>query len=202
MIRLYGMTKDCEACDEARQALDRQGYKYEFVDVTKDRWGATLFRSYKTIPLIEIDGNIRRDWYNFAYFGFVSPRGNVQLPKRSTACSAGYDFFVPEDIEILPMNYELIDTKVSVRMPENYCLVLLPRSSNLIKRGLAMPGGVGLVDADYEDTIHVYLQNVTNHVVKLKQGDRIAQGVFVEYGKTPTDSASRKRMGGLGSTGA
>lgn len=201
MIRLYGMTKDCEACDEARQALDRQGYKYEFVDVTKDRWGATLFRSYKTIPLIEIDGEIRTDWYNIGYFGFVPNGKNVKIPTRSTKMSAGYDFYMPENLEILPMNYKLIDTKVSVKMPNNYCMMLLPRSSNLIKRGLAMPGGTGLIDADYTGNVNVYLQNITTRTIKLSKGDRIAQGVFVEYGKIPTDRATGQRTGGFGSTG-
>ena len=66
-----------------------------------------------------------------------------------------------------------------------------------------------MVDSDYfysdnEGHIFIKLANETNEgkLVKIKQGEGFAQGVFVEYGITVDDDEDEKeiRNGGFGST--
>ena len=65
---------------------------------------------------------------------------------------------------------------------------------------------VGLIDADYQNSdneghIFVKLTNCGNKTVEVKAGDRIVQGVFVQYGITADDKVNDERNGGFGSTG-
>ena len=48
------------------------------------------------------------------------------------------------------------------------------------------------------------MTNNTNEgqLLKIKTGDAVAQGIFVEYGITYDDNAEGIRNGGFGSTGA
>ena len=200
-IIMYGKGTGCEACDEAKEKYEAAGIDFKFVDVTKDREGAQLFRTFKRIPLIEYGETITAHWWELLEFRFIAENNSVKLPTRSTEHSAGYDFHMPKDATIPPHGFLMVDSKVSVKMPNDYCMMLLPRSSNLIKRGIAMPGGVGLIDPDYTGTIGIYLENRQSFAVNLKKDDRIAQGVFVQYGKLPTDQAKGRREGGFGSTG-
>lgn len=84
----------------------------------------------------------------------VDENGNViewKLPARSTAKSAGYDFFVPERVEIPPYkigdNPTMIKTGIKVLMPDDEYLMLVNRSSNPKKKKLVIPNSVGIVDA-------------------------------------------------------
>ena len=44
-------------------------------------------------------------------------------------------------------------------------------------------------------------KNNGNMVVNINEGDKIAQGIFVEYGITVDDNVMDVRNGGFGSTG-
>lgn len=200
-IIMYGKRTGCEACDEAKEKYEAAGIDFTFVDVTKDRQGGQLIRTFGKIPLVEYGGIVTDNWWELLEFRFIPESNSVKLPTRSTEYSAGYDFHMPYDATIPPHGFLMVDSKVSVKMPSDYCMMLLPRSSNLIKRGIAMPGGVGLIDPDYTGTIGIYLENRQSFAVNLKKDDRIAQGVFVQYGKLPTDQATGRRKGGFGSTG-
>ena len=74
---------------------------------------------------------------------------SIQLPKRATAYSAGYDFFVSETREIPARGTALLPTGVKAKMPQGEVLLLFIRSSLGIKRGLSLANGVGVIDADY-----------------------------------------------------
>jgi dUTP pyrophosphatase len=73
----------------------------------------------------------------------------VELPKRSTAGSAGYDFFACEDVIIQPGKIELVPTGVKAYFPPNEVLLLFNRSSIPRKKGLVLANGVGFIDSDY-----------------------------------------------------
>jgi dUTP pyrophosphatase len=86
---------------------------------------------------------------------------------------------------------------------------MIAARSSLIKRGLILTNGIGIVDPDYcgpEDELLLSVLNVTDQTVHVKQGDRLAQGLFlpmppqhtwVHREKENIDSPSR---GGFGST--
>lgn len=99
----------------------------------------------------------------------------LEVPKRATKGSAGYDFAAAIDItlpsiwnvltknagleamkdgQIVEDNKEfvgstLVPTGIKVYMPENEYLMLVNRSSNPLKNQLSLPNGIGIIDSDY-----------------------------------------------------
>ncbi|MBD5390865.1 deoxyuridine 5'-triphosphate nucleotidohydrolase [bacterium] len=132
---------------------------------------------------------------------------NIQLPKRATKGSAGYDFFVPFDIELAPGQTIKIPTGIRVYMEPNYVLKLYPRSGLGFKYRLQLNNTVGIIDSDYynsdnEGHIFAKITNDSNEnkTIILKQGEAFMQGIFVEFGITFDDETTAQRNGGFGST--
>lgn len=132
---------------------------------------------------------------------------NFELPKRSTSKSAGYDFVVPEDTVCKSHQITMVKTGVKAYFPDDETLLLFNRSSNPKKKGLIILNGVGVVDSDYVDNVDNegeiagLFYNMLDEDVILKAGEKMMQGVFVNYGITDDDNAKGKRSGGFGSTG-
>ena len=132
----------------------------------------------------------------------------LRLPCRATKGSAGYDFFLPCDLTLMPAQSIKVPTGIRVRMKEGWALQIYPRSGLGFKYRLQMDNTVGIVDADYygaENEGHIFIK-MTNDThddktLNLRKGDAFAQGIFVEFGITVDDEADGVRSGGLGSTG-
>ena len=133
-----------------------------------------------------------RKFYKFDY------ALDTQLPERKTAKSAGYDFYLSEDVVIPPNTLQMAKSNTAVKMQEDDVLLLFARSS-LCKRGLILMNGVGVVDADYDGEIMFPLLNLSHETVLLSKGERVAQGVFTNY-TTCGDIVNTVRTGGFGST--
>lgn len=137
---------------------------------------------------------------------------SFKLPERSTKNSAGYDFYAPENVIIkhsdVLSNPEpfCIKTKVKVKMEDDECLMMYPRSSWPSKLGLVMANSVGIIDSDYYDNpdnegeIGFLVYNL-GPTLCIHKGDKIGQGIFTKFLKTDDDNASGSRSGGFGSTG-
>jgi len=134
----------------------------------------------------------------------------INLPKRSTKYSAGYDFEAAEDV-VIPsfkpgMNPTLIKTGIKAYMLDDEMLCLYNRSSNPKKKGLVLANGVGVVDKDYYENpdndglIMFAFYNVKAEDVEIKKGERIGQGIFQKYLVVDEDAAEGTREGGFGST--
>ena len=97
---------------------------------------------------------------------------------KGAACA---DMFLPADVTIPPMdiNKSLKDNIVKVPLdvsfdtPSGFKIVMYPRSSLLIKRGLIQP--VSIIDEDYHGNVHAPLVNITNEPIELKAGERLVQ---------------------------
>ena len=132
---------------------------------------------------------------------------NIKLPKRATAGSAGYDFFMPYNLTLKPHETAKIPTGIRAKMNVEYVLKLYPRSGLGFKYRLQLNNTVGIIDSDYyysdnEGHIFAKITNDSNEekVVELKAGDGFMQGIFLEYGITIDDDVTDKRNGGFGST--
>ena len=135
----------------------------------------------------------------------------VNLPKRGTTGSAGYDFEVAEDVVIQPQFINgkgtLVKTGIKAIMPENLYLALHPRSSLYNKKGLLLANGVGVIDSDYannpdnDGNIMLNFINLSTESVTLLKGEKVGQGIFHEYFTVCDDNADGVRNGGFGSTG-
>ena len=128
----------------------------------------------------------------------------LELPKRGTSLSAGYDFHIPYEIAI-GANSVLIPTGVRCRIDEGWALFLYPRSGLGTKFGMALENTTGIVDADYyfaANEGHIMAKLYTrNKIASLKQGDRFIQGVFLPIGLATNGNTEKERTGGFGSTG-
>ena len=146
------------------------------------------------------------------YFEWVPglEQEGLSLPTRQTDGAAGYDLFARGDVAIAPGEIALVPTGVRVRLPASEFLAVFARSSLAIKRRLVLANGVGVVDADYYGNpdnggeIMVSLWNIGQAEVLLTRGERIAQGVFMQYLVSAADAdlpLGKTRSGGFGSTG-
>ena len=132
---------------------------------------------------------------------------SLELPKRATKGSAGYDFFAPFAFSLPPGTTIKIPTGIRAKIDEDWVLKLYPRSGLGFKYRLQMNNTVGIIDSDYyysdnEGHIFVKITNDSNEgkTVDVTAGMGIVQGIFLEYGITVDDAAEGIRNGGFGST--
>lgn len=132
---------------------------------------------------------------------------NIEIPKRATKGSAGYDFFAPKDIILAPGETTKIPTGICVQIDSGWVLKCYPRSGLGFKYRLQLNNTVGIIDSDYffannEGHIFAKLTNDTNEgkTLNIPISTGFMQGIFVEYGITKDDNATETRNGGLGST--
>lgn len=131
---------------------------------------------------------------------------NVELPKRKTKKSAGYDFFAVEDFTLYPNKLCIVPTGVKAYIEDDEVLYLHIRSSVAFKRGVRMLNSIGVIDADFVDNpnnegeISLGLLSHNDDIVHIQKGERIAQGVFHKFLITDDDNAEGQRVGGIGST--
>lgn len=131
----------------------------------------------------------------------------INLPKRATAGSAGYDFYSPITFTLKPGETIKIPTGIRVKIHENWVLKCYPRSGLGFKFRLQLNNTVGIIDSDYyfsDNEGHIFskITNDSNEEKSLtiEKGTGFMQGIFVEYGITLDDDATEIRNGGFGST--
>lgn len=132
---------------------------------------------------------------------------SINLPKRATTGSAGYDFYTPVEIELAPNTSIKIPTGIRAKIENNWMLTCYPRSGLGFKFRLQLDNTVGIIDSDYyyssnEGHIMIKMTNDSrnNKTVQVDRGVGFAQGIFIEYGITIDDDATEVRDGGFGST--
>jgi dUTP pyrophosphatase len=133
--------------------------------------------------------------------------GEIKLPTRATAHSAGYDFYSPVDVTIQPNEMAMIWTDIKAHMYYDNVLILNVRSS-MGKHPIMIANTQGWVDSDYygnpdnDGNIGFRLFNLGTTPYEIKIGDRIGQGIFVKFGTVKDDDTTATRQGGFGSTNA
>lgn len=128
---------------------------------------------------------------------------NIELPKRATVGSAGYDFALPMDVQFTS-DSQLIPTGIRAKIAEGWVLMLFPRSGLGTKYRFALDNTTGIIDSDYfhsDNEGHIIAKAHVADVLDMKQGQRFMQGVFLPYGVACNGNTTALRNGGLGSTG-
>ena len=135
-------------------------------------------------------------------------------PRHGTKGSAGYDIGIVLDeppegyswneyYEVLaPMEMRLFRSGLAVELPPDHYATLHTRSSTL-QKGLLIPATV--VDCDFRGEIKIPVINVSSHLVKIWNGERLAQLVVGEYRTIVLEEAEQlheteRNEGGFGST--
>lgn len=155
---------------------------------------------YKTMSEI-IETEYKDEFIQMAYDA-------LELPKRATSGSAGYDFKAPFSFELHPGETIKIPTGIRVKIEDGWWLGCLPRSGLGFKYRLQLNNTMGVIDSDYyysdnEGHIFAKITNDSNEgkAIEVKAGDGFMQAIFIPYGITYSDSADGVRNGGMGSTG-
>lgn len=141
---------------------------------------------------------------------------NVEMPRRATLGSAGYDFYAPHDFKLKPGEWTDVDTGVrfdgteKVSCPimsdefvyevKQWVMLLFPRSGLGTKYGVRFANTVGVIDMSYRGTIRARM--TSDAPVTIHKGERFMQGVIVPFGVFGDEmEPTEERKGGHGSTG-
>ena len=94
-----------------------------------------------------------------------------------------------------------------IALPENWVMMIDPRSSIGLKSGLRLSNSIGIIDEDYRGEIGILYDNLSDSDYEIKAGDRIAQcWVQPVYRFKPVEVVTlpetERGEGGFGSTGA
>ncbi|SCV70601.1 BQ2448_3363 [Microbotryum intermedium] len=128
----------------------------------------------------------------------------AKLPTRGSAAAAGYDLYSAEAKTVPARGKALINTDLSIAVPEGTYGRIAPRSGLASK--FMIDTGAGVIDGDYRGTVHVLLFNLCDKDYQVVEGDRVAQ-LILEQIVTPevteVESLSEtvRGAGGFGSTG-
>lgn len=131
------------------------------------------------------------------------------VPKRATSGSAGMDLCacIDTDVTVKCGEIKMIPTGIAIAMPNSDMgAFIFARSGLATKHGITLANSVGVVDSDYRGEIKVGVINLGTEDYKIKNGDRIAQLVFMpvlNMNLVEVDSLEEtsRGEGGFGSTG-
>ena len=132
---------------------------------------------------------------------------SVPSPRYATEGSVGFDLPARVTVKVPPKGYAMVPLNVVVKVPKGYALLVLPRSSLFLKKGVIVANSVGVIDEDYcgpEDEVKMIVFNPFEKEVTIKRGEYIAQGLVVKVEKpkiVEVDEIPCKSRGGFGSTG-
>jgi len=134
---------------------------------------------------------------------------SLSLPRYATPGSAGVDLqaSLDKDLVIEPGEIFKIPTGLAIELPHNGIgAFVFARSGLATKYGLALANGVGVIDSDYRGEILVAVINLGSEPVVVRDGDRIAQMVFLpvfraEFQEVASLAETARGKGGFGSTG-
>ncbi|MCI4646164.1 MAG: dUTP diphosphatase [Hyphomonadaceae bacterium] len=134
----------------------------------------------------------------------------LALPAYETAGSAGLDVraAVPEDTPLVlePGQRAMVETGLSVAIPEGYEIQMRPRSGLAAKHGITCLNTPGTIDSDYRGELKVILINHGAEPFTIARGERIGQMVLapvtrLEWAEVDTLPETARGAGGFGSTG-
>jgi len=129
----------------------------------------------------------------------------IEMPRRATKGSAGYDVYAPKRIVLNRTEWEDIDLGFAFEegdIPPGHVALMQVRSSVGAKKGVHLRNGLGIIDSDYRDNVRAMLGCDGMEAV-MEKGDRILQFIIVPFAVMPGEiEPTAERNGGVGSTGA
>lgn len=81
-------------------------------------------------------------------------------------------------VVLFPLERVLIHTGIYVQIPKDTELQIRPRSGCALKYGLVVLNTPGTVDSNYRGEVCVIAANISNEMLQINDGDRIAQAVL------------------------
>lgn len=134
------------------------------------------------------------------------------LPEYANNTDACMDLKIkvenPDCYFLKPNETASFSTGIKVSVPEDYVMLVFPRSSTGFKLHCTLTNTTGIIDAGYRDDVKISLLNFGKETICLKDAQRIAQFIIIprpklELNLVEDDEVFRigDRGGGIGSTG-
>lgn len=127
---------------------------------------------------------------------------DAKVPVYMSKEAACADVCIPNDTLLEANSVTKVDLQLAFDIKKGYKIIMYPRSSLLLKKGIIQP--VSIIDSDYSGKpVHAIFYNPTNNDnVLLLRHERVAQIECVPaYNCINWDRFNDTRIGGFGSTG-
>ena len=130
----------------------------------------------------------------------------LPLPEYKTWGAVAFDFYSRTATIVAPGEDKLLPANLIIEVPSGYALIITPRSSTSLKKGLEFRN-IGVVDQDFHgpnDEIKLHVHNFTGAPISVERGERLAQGLIIPIEKAEfeeVDAIKETSRGGFGSTG-
>lgn len=131
----------------------------------------------------------------------------VDFATKGSACVDLSCKLAEEKLDIQPNTVVMVNTGISVWIDDNETVGLVFPRSSMGKRGLMLANTVGVIDSDYQGEIMLLLKNISNEVVTIQNGERVAQLGFFSIKQPEFEIVAEfsektvRNTGGFGSTG-
>ena len=146
--------------------------------------------------------------YNTQTLKIKKVKENAIIPTLGSAEAAGIDLYacIDEPMVVMPGEQVMFGSGIACEFPPGYFGAVVPRSSVGIKKGLNIPQGLAVIDADYTGEILLAFHNHTKNVVVITPNERLAQMILLPYVNVNIEEVNEIRNtergdGGIGSTG-
>lgn len=125
-------------------------------------------------------------------------------PTRGYDTDSGWDLYVSHDIDIMPGEFVDIHTGISIHMDKGIWAMVTGRSSTGRKHGLRVE--MGIIDNEYTGELFIGVWNISDKVVHVTRGMRLAQLIFFNTVQTNWEEVlilpeTQRGSAGFGSTG-
>lgn len=116
----------------------------------------------------------------------------------------GHDLAVVQGYRIEPKQHQMLSTGIQIQLPPNLYGWITPRSS-MARRLLLIANGI--IDAGYRGELAIPVFNMTDTLIEIEQGERVAQIIFqsripIHVLKTKNfNYPTERKANGFGSTG-
>jgi len=131
----------------------------------------------------------------------------AHTPQKMTEHSSGFDLYADVDeLIIQPKDVALIQTGISLEIPQGYEAQVRPRSGLAATHKIGVLNSPGTIDADYRGEVKVILFNFGNESFTVTMNMRIAQMVFAKVEQAELEESAsleetERNDGGFGHTG-
>lgn len=134
----------------------------------------------------------------------------ARCPEYATADAAAVDLRAAtegEEIRIPAGERRMIPTGIAIEpMRPDVAAIVAARSGLGCKKGITLANGIGVIDADYRGEIAVTLLNTSDEDFIVRDGDRVAQMMFLPvlhgiFDVVDSLDETARGEGGFGSTG-
>jgi len=161
-----------------------------------------------TLPTFGTKQSACFDIYSYLPNNELLTAYTIQNEKIKIPCCSYEEDKETKYFEIFPGIRALIPTGLIFNIPKGHSIRIHARSGLAFKEGLVLANSEGIIDQDYIDPCYIMLTNISTERIKIKHGQRIAQGELVKtldysievcYTKPFIEGSTR--IGGFGSTG-